>query len=266
VVADIALSQLGSGGAQHSAFLIVNNGLMALLAIGVGTLYVQSGIKARDVAVFVVVLLVYDVLATVVFPTMIEFFARVAELPLTPAILWGRGVGAVGAGLGDLLVLVLWTLVAEKAFGRRASLLAAATGITAVLAVFLAFWLDWLNTPVPAMVVLGPLIALEYLTLARRSDRERTTGEYLGLPAAPAPPEPPGADLAAALDWVPADPIRAAGSAGRYLALVGGRPVASGHTPGAAVRAARQAAPDRVPVLVWSATGDPAASNPGQNG
>jgi hypothetical protein len=258
VLADIALHWLGADAVPHPVFLVVNNALMALLAIGVGTLYVQSGIKARDVAVFAVVLLVYDVLATVAFPTMIEFFARVVELPLTPAIIWGSGAGVVGAGLGDLLMIVLWTLAAEKAFGRRAGLLAAATGVGAVLLVFLAFWLDWLNTPVPAMVVLGPLIAVEYLALARRRGRERTTGEHLGLPPAPAPPERPSAALDAALDWLPADPSHAPGLAGRYVAIVDGRPVASGSSQGAAVRAAREVAPGRVPVLVWSAGGVPA--------
>jgi hypothetical protein len=268
VLADIALRQLGAGEAPHPAFLVVNNALMTLLAIGISTLYAQSGIKARDVAVFAVVLLVYDVLATAVFPTMVEFFARVVELPLTPAIMWGSGDGAFGIGLGDLLMLVLWTLVAEKAFGRRAGLLAAATGVGAVLLVFLAFWLDWLNTPVPAMVVLGPLIAIERLVLARRRGGERTSGEYLGLPAVPAPPAPPSASLTAALDWLPTEPIHAAGLAGRYLAIVDGRPVASGSSQGAAVRAAREAAPGRVPVLVWSAGGVPAeaASSQGKHG
>jgi hypothetical protein len=266
VVADIALSWLGSGEAQQPAFLIVNNALMTLLAIGVGALYVQSGIKARDVTVFAVVLAVYDVLATVALPVMIEFFARVAELPLTPAILWGSGAGAVGAGLGDLLIVVLWTLVAEKAFGRRAGLLAAVTGVGAVYALFLAFRLDWLNTPVPAMVVLGPLIVVEYAVLARRRGRERTAGEYLGLPAAPVPPQRPGTDLVAALDWLPTDPSPG-GPAGRYVAVVGGRPVASGRSAGVAVRAAREAAPGRVPVLVWSAdTGSAEPANRGEAG
>lgn len=256
LAADVALAQLHDERGHHLAYLALNDLLLVVVVVGVVNLYVQSGMRSREVALFAGGLVVYDFLATIAFPVMVDFFTRVASLPVTPVMGWGRGTDAVAIGLGDVLVATLWTATAEKAFGRRAAVVAAASGVLAVLALFLAFWADWLNRAVPAMVVLGPIIVAEHRWFLRRAGRrERTTGDYLAsvdgtpLPARAAPAGPPAADVAAAIGLAGA---AGNGAAGRYVALVDGEPVAEAPTAGAARRAARRARPGAVPLLVWT--------------
>lgn len=255
LAADVALAQLHDADGHHLAYLALNDLLLVVVVVGVVNLYAQSGMRAREVAVFAGGLVVYDALATLAFPVMIDFFTRVASLPVTPVMGWGRGTDAVAVGLGDVLVATLWTVTAEKAFGRRAAGIAGASGVVGILALFLAFWADWLNRAVPAMVVLGPVIVAEYRWFLRRAGgRERTTARYLaevdgGPPPAPGPPPPSAADLGAAVGLAA---TAGSGGPGRYVAVVDGRPVAEGPTPGEARRASRAARPGAVPLLVWS--------------
>jgi hypothetical protein len=111
-------------------------------------------------------------------PLMTQFVDRVATLPLAPMLVWGLGKGQVGIGLGDMLVMSVWTLVAEKAFSARAGLVAAGLSLACVFGLFMAFWLDVVNRPLPAMVVLGPAIAGHYARLIRQSKKERTFAAY----------------------------------------------------------------------------------------
>lgn len=256
-VTDLALAQLHDAEGHHLAFLVVNDVLLLLLVVGVVNLYVQSGMRARQVAAFAAGLVVYDFLATVAFPVMVEFFTRVAAMPFAPVLGWGTGDAALAIGLGDVLVATLWVTAVEKAFGRRAALVAAVLGVGATLAIGLAFWGGLLDDVVPVMVVLGPLVLVQYAVLRRRP--ERTTAAYLTGAAASAPPAPPGGPVAVAMGLVPAAPgppgdarVPAAGGAGRYLAVVGNEVVGEGRTTGAARMAARRARPGTVPVLVWT--------------
>lgn len=178
VAGDIALAELAR---ESHGWLFdgVNNLALAIVVVGVCAMWVQSGVRARHVAALAGCLAVYDVVATSALPLMADLVDRLGSLPLTPMLVWGHGDGLVGIGMGDLLLILVWTMVAEKAFSRRAGLIAAGMGLASVLALFLAFWLDVVNSPVPAMVPLGPLMVGHYLVLARRSGRERTTAEYL---------------------------------------------------------------------------------------
>ncbi len=261
VAADLALGLWDRAG-HLTAFLVLNNLLMVAVAVGVTNIWAQSGIRAREVALLAAGLAVYDLLATVVTPTMVEFFARVAALPLTPVVGWGSGAGMVGIGLGDLLLVLVWTLVAERTFGPRAGLAAAAGCLLVVLAMDMAFWLDLVNRPVPAMVLLGPVIVGQFALLGRRGGR--TTEEYFAALAGEAlpPPRPPrSADLAAALRLALVGPDGGGpdgGGRARYLAVVDGQVIAGAATAGEAVRAAGVAMetlgmrPDAVPTLVLS--------------
>ena len=123
-------------------------------------------------------LAVYDAVATLAMPLMTQFVDRVATLPLAPMLVWGVGEGQVGIGLGDMLVMLVWTLVAEKAFSARAGLVAACLSLACVFGLFMAFWLDMVNRPLPAMVVLGPAIAGHYTMLIRKGKNERTFAAY----------------------------------------------------------------------------------------
>jgi hypothetical protein len=270
VALDIALALFGAG-TDSPAFPAVNNLLLVAIAVGVCNIWAQSGIRARDVAVFAAALTIYDAVATLALPLMVEFFARVTTLPLAPALGWGRGSGMVAIGLGDVLVLVLWTLACEVAFSRAAALTAGALGLACALALFAVFWADLLNRPLPAMVLLGPVIVAHYAWLRRRFGRERRIGAYLlagpappaaasaaggaapstaPLPATGAAPARPAVDVGAALAWLPEPGDTAPAPPGRYLALHGKEVVGQGWTAAEAARAARRARPGEVPLVV----------------
>ena len=176
VLVDVVLA--GAGHAEP-LFQLVNNLALGIVIAGVCNIWAQSGIRASHVALLACGLAVYDVIATLALPLMEEFVARIQSLPLAPMVAWGDGAKGAAIGLGDLLLVVVWTLVAERAFSRRAGLVAAGLGMSCVGALFMAFWLDLSNRPLPAMVLLGPAIAVHYVVLARSTERQRTTGEYL---------------------------------------------------------------------------------------
>ena len=175
---DIALAQVARD-SHPWLFNGVNNVALAVMLVGVCNMWVQSGVRARHIAWLGSGIAVYDVAATFGVPMMGELVDRLSSLPLTPMLVWGEGAAAVGVGLGDLLLILLWTLVAEKAFSPRAGIAAAALGLSCSFSLFLAFWLDLVNRPLPAMVVLGPAMAIHYRLLVGKAKRERTMGEYL---------------------------------------------------------------------------------------
>ena len=177
VVLDIAIARLLRQSAPE-LFIVVNNLALAVAVIGVANLWVQSGIRALHVGLLGLGLAVYDAIATLAMPLMTQFVDRVATLPLAPMLVWGVGEGQVGIGLGDMLVMLVWTLVAEKAFSARAGLAAACLSLACVSGLFMAFWLDWVNRPLPAMVILGPVIAGHYAKLIRQGKKERTFAAY----------------------------------------------------------------------------------------
>ena len=165
--------------AGSSAATAWNNALLLILVIGVCNLYVQSGIKARDVAVFASLLAGYDLVATTLLPTMGDFLRKVIDLPFAPVFAWWGGPPPLVIGLGDVLMFVLWTLVAFKAFGRAAGWLAAGVSLALAATLVLALRTGLLAELFPVMVPAGPLMALQYLFWRRVRGPERTTAAYL---------------------------------------------------------------------------------------
>ncbi len=144
VVLVLLAADLGAAlllGTGNNGFLAVNNVVLLILIVGIANLWVQSGMKACDVALLGAFLTIYDLLVTAHWPLMSDLFTRLAGLPLTPTI----GITALVlalAAIGTLLALPL-------------------------KGVF------------PVMVVLGPLIILQYLYWSKRGGRERTMWQYL---------------------------------------------------------------------------------------
>jgi hypothetical protein len=101
-------------------------------------------------------------------------FVRLADLPFAPMLSWGSGSTAMGIGLGDMLLATVFPLVMRKAFGRRAGIAAMVIALCAI-GTMLALPLKGVF---PAMVVLGPLMVLQYLYWRRRRGRERTMWQY----------------------------------------------------------------------------------------
>ena len=88
---------------------------------------------------------------------------------------WGTSSAALGIGLGDVLLATVFPLVMRKAFGRAAGIAAL---VIALLAIGTMLALP-LKVVFPAMVVLGPLMMLQYLYWRSRRGPERTTRRYL---------------------------------------------------------------------------------------
>ena len=88
-------------GAASATFFLVNNTVLVLAVVGVTSLWAQSGIKARDVAVLGGVLTLYDLIATSLLPLMTDLITRLASIPFAPVVSWGVGPDRFVIGLGD---------------------------------------------------------------------------------------------------------------------------------------------------------------------
>jgi hypothetical protein len=168
-------------GAQSTLFFAVNNIAQLLAVIGITNLWAQSGLKARDAAILGAVLTLYDFLFTSLLGMMTELFGHLANLPFAPMIAWpaGNDQGWLAIGLGDLLLATVFPLVMRKAFGWSAGLTAMFIALGAIGTIFILPLLGLLSGTFPVMVVLGPLMVLQYLYWRRRCGLERTTWQYL---------------------------------------------------------------------------------------
>ncbi len=246
-----------SGRASSALFVGLNDLVLLLLVVGVCNTWAQSGIRARDTVVFAIAVTGYDVVATGLMPTTLDFATRLQALPFAPMMGWGTGSAAVFTGLGDLLFIVLWPLVAEKAYSAGAGRAAVVVTLGCVATITTLYQLHILTRPIPGMVLMGPAIVVHFWWLRRRHRRERTAGEYEvsrhpDLPPLVVPPARPEADLAAA---VPIADRCGNEGIGHYRAVLDGRVVASGTDAGTVLRAAGRSHPDATPVLVLGPAG-----------
>jgi hypothetical protein len=166
-------------GASSTAFFLVNNTVLVLAVVGITSLWAQSGIKARDVAVLGGALAIYDLVATSLLPLMTDLIARLASIPFAPILSWGFGPERFVIGLGDLLLATVFPLAMRKAFGRSAGIAAIVVNLGAIAATLAYLQLAGLEVAVPLMTGLGPLMVAQYAYWARKRGQERTTREYL---------------------------------------------------------------------------------------
>jgi hypothetical protein len=177
VAADIAIALVE--GTASNLFLAANDLLLVAVVVAVANLWAQSGMKARDAAVLAGALAVYDYIATSQLTLMTDLIDRLSTIPFQPFVGWRSGADGLAVGLGDLLLASVFPLVMRKAYGRRAGATAVVSGV-AVLALILGLIKAGVITfVVPAMVVLGPLMVVQYAFWARRRGGERTTWAYL---------------------------------------------------------------------------------------
>ena len=168
-------------GTASGGFFAINDAVLIVVVVGITNLWAQSGLKARDAALLGALLAVYDGIATTALPLMASLYTRLIGLPLVPTLAWGSSGMSLGIGLGDVLLATVFPLVMRKAFGLRAGIAALVLALCAMGAL-LALPLRGLF---PAMVVLGPLMLLQYLWWRRFRAQERTMWQYLQQ-------EPPG--------------------------------------------------------------------------
>ena len=162
-------------GTRQNEFFAANDTVLLVMVVGITNLWAQSGMKARDTALLGVLLACYDFIATTPLPLMSDLITRVSSLPLAPLVTWSSEHTIPSIGLGDLLLATVFPLVMRKAFGRPAGLVALVLAL-AVIGTLLALPLQG---GFPLMVVLGPLMGLQYLYWRRRRGQERTMWQYL---------------------------------------------------------------------------------------
>jgi hypothetical protein len=177
-VADVAA--LLAFGPAGQVFFAINNVILVLTVVGVANLWAQSGMKARDAAILGVVLACYDYVATWLLPLMGDLITRLAGFPFAPVVAWPLSQPGMwlGIGLGDLLMAAVFPLVMRKAFGRSAGIVAMLVGCAALGMLILILTLGLIHRAIPVMIVLGPLMALQY-GYWRRRGREYATWQYL---------------------------------------------------------------------------------------
>jgi hypothetical protein len=161
---------------DHLVYLLINNLVMVLTVVAITNLWAQSGMTARDAALLAAGLIVYDGVSTAILPLMNDLFQRMMQLPLGTQIAWPAGdAGLVAIGLGDVLLAALFPLVMRKAFGLR-------VGVVALLcsaAVLVGLPFLPLTAIFPVMVVLGPVMVVQYAAWRYWCGGERTTWRYL---------------------------------------------------------------------------------------
>jgi hypothetical protein len=162
-------------------FFVANNAVIVLITVGVTNLWAQSGMKARDAALLGAALAIYDPIATSLLPLMTDLFTRLAGLPFAPLLAWPVDAGRrwLGIGLGDMLLATAFPLVMRKAYGRTAGVVAMAIGLGTISLITLSLVFGLLAVTFPVMIVLGPLMVLQYSYWRRRREQERTTWQYL---------------------------------------------------------------------------------------
>lgn len=124
-------------------------------------------------------LIVYDYLFTAVLPLMDDLFAQVGSLPFAPLVTGQDRAGQWAAiGLGDLLMAAVFPLVMRKAYGRTMGRLALGLAlITLAMVMYLAASGAFQRT-LPLMVILGPLMVIQYGFWRWQSGCERTMVQY----------------------------------------------------------------------------------------
>lgn len=167
-------------GPANPVFFAVNNAVLVLIVAAVANLWVQSGMKAREVSVLAGALIAYDYIFTSKLPLMADLVTRMDGLPFAPMVAWPAGAAGQYAslGLGDLLMLTAFPIAMRKAYGRTPALIAAALALAAVVFCFQP--LSMLQQEIfPFMVILGPLTLAQYLFWSRRRGAERTLIQFL---------------------------------------------------------------------------------------
>jgi hypothetical protein len=158
----------------------VNNLVLTVAVVGAANLWAQSGMKACDAAILGAGLTVYDFVATSLLGLMDQLLQRLAGLRFAPLVAWEASDGAwLGVGLGDLLLATVFPLVTRKAFGASAGRTALGVSLGVIGVLLGVVDLGLVRVTIPVMVVLGPLMLLQYAWWKNHARTERTMWQYL---------------------------------------------------------------------------------------
>jgi len=111
-----------------------------------------------------------------------------AQIRYTAAVVFGlpfsaRSLGAtgewLGIGMGDMLLATVFPMVMRKAFGRAAGIAGLAGSLSLIVLLLTIAVISRMQVLFPVMILLGPLIIVQYVYWHRRCGPERTTQQYL---------------------------------------------------------------------------------------
>jgi len=167
-------------------YWVLTSAIVLVAAMGVSNLYVQGGLRLRQVAWFAVFLAVYDAFFSTVVPLTPQLAAAFEGRPLNASIGWAAGRYSANIGLGDLLVYGLFVTAAYKAFDRRGATWAFVTiflfgALAPSVAPMVVSQFDQgaNGIVIPAQLFFGPAAFAVTARLYRRYP-ERTTSQWLG--------------------------------------------------------------------------------------
>ena len=114
----VTYALLGTGNGLK-LYWVLTSIIVLIAAVSVSNLYVQGGLRLRQVAWFAVFLAAYDVFFSQVIPLTPQLAQAFKGRPLNASIGWASGRFSANIGLGDLLVYGLFAAAAYKGFGNR---------------------------------------------------------------------------------------------------------------------------------------------------
>ena len=191
-------------------YWVFTSAIVLVAAMGISNLYVQGGLRMRQIAWFAVFLAGYDAFFSTVVPLTPQLAAAFEGRPLNASIGWAAGRYSANIGLGDLLVYGLFVTAAYKAFDRRGAIWAFVTifvfgALAPSVAPLVVSQFDQGSNGIviPAQLFFGPA-AFAVTSVLYRRHPERTTSQWIGEQAARL--QPPTTLPGAAPSALPAEP------------------------------------------------------------
>jgi hypothetical protein len=111
-----------------------------------------------------------------------------AQIRYTASVVFGLPFSAwplgaegewLGIAMGDMLLAAVFPLVMRKAFGRVAGIASLSSNLSLIVVLLTVAVLSRMQVLFPVMILLGPLIIVQYAYWHRRCVPERTTQQYL---------------------------------------------------------------------------------------
>lgn len=163
---------------------LTNSILVLLTCIGVSNLYIQGGMRLRHVAWFALALAVYDFIFSLVIPVNLLLAEHLQAQPLNPSFGFPLGTYLANIGLGDLLMVSLFTTAAYKGFGRRGMVVALIISLIfgallpGLTPIIVAATIGGNVQAIPVQSIFGPVAFLGFLWLVRLAP-ERSMAEWV---------------------------------------------------------------------------------------
>jgi hypothetical protein len=191
LIGDIVVTRTLMGTTQGwQIYWVFNNVIVLGAVVGISNLYVQGGMRMRQVVWFSLILACYDLFFDLVVPVSAHLADRFHGQPLDAAMGWISGSYSSNLGIGDILIFALFVISAFKGFGRRGLF---ATLVTICLCgailpslsplVILPLVRGGIGITIPVQTFFGPFAVLTYYIL-RRTGPERSMAMWQRAEAA----------------------------------------------------------------------------------